>query len=868
MKSARGTVSTSRIWNREPYYLKIPFVCFTTGMTSGFIGMILSKILDNLGYSGIGGAVAVVLGLPPPLIAAWLLRLNYNYENLERVLAYLKNTLFTSSLVNIGQETKYKMRDDSIYGLDGTEIVGFEMSLPKELNEDSLEIFHSRFEDILRNLPLGFRVRYCRQALPFDARTPKEKLLRHNRSFLVFDVFPSSFAYKAFMERLGGLSSSLFRRLSGDEMMALPQKMIDPLCEPKPFDESHSWYKSPIAVMHDQALLHIGDIENRAMMLSLTDLPEEVGNDIQRIYDHLNKAVGTVVITYQTLANEFFLPTAKKSMIDKIAEKLPFGKGARKTWIDEEDRVRLRVHVSALLHGKPDELKQIESDCNDVIGRIAADQRPFLCRDNAFMKKAVLAMLPGMPAAVPFRRKVILKKSEAVRYLPLPIRAGDPAAPLHLRTEANSRFGWDVDTGHPTLVVAKVESGKSTLLQRVNMHHIKKKGKVASFTMEVGGSFESLTEGLAPGYFTLERESDSGELVPLPDHPLRILFSLGAFGKDRAFDWIRSTLAIPASKPLLETCAKSALQKCEHLERYALDDFYVFLEEAINAAYANEVLNEDHSARQLLYKAASYTSERGGTVGRFFNPASPKNLDYTEIHHWYYRQKSASAELDELARPFFNFGLELLSALRKRYETEGQDPRNLLVTIDEVHFILGYIGRDYWIQLNKQGRKQNIGILMATQNMGDVKDKLGEHYEAFLATFLRFVFNHGITNMNDLAKALGKDDQVEIVKKSYTECTRRTEEYRARGIYAWGFINEFSEFNVYILDLDPNEAWEGDTRPTAKYIRRKTIEATGLEYFEACRRLAAYGPKAFHKSNLPDSQYLDEIIRKVRYGNE
>jgi hypothetical protein len=840
-------------------------------MISGAAGMVISKIMDDMGADKLGGVIFILFATLPAIACLWLIKLNYDFENLEHLLAAAKTFLRGRRLVNLGKETRYVMRDESFYGLDGVQVIGFEMLLPDELEDDSVEIFISRFETLLRNLPIGHRIRYYRQSLPFPAKSEKEKILRVNKSYVTFDLFPGtfgSFSQKSFMDNINGLPANIFRPLSKDELMALPQRIINPEAEPQPLGEDHPWYRSPISLMRDQALLHVGAIEDRALLLSLADLPEVVGNDVQKLYDHLNKATGTVAVTFQTLANELFLPTARKKLIERTIRSFFKKTDEDPTYIAPDDQLRLRLHVSAILHGKPEYLQQIESECQDVISRMASNERPVLARDNAFMREAVLAILPGMPASVPFRRKVVLRKSEAVRYLPLPMRAGDPTAPLHLRTEANSRFGWDVDTGHPTLIVAKVESGKSTLMQRVIMKHITKPHRVASFTMEVGGSFEALTEGLAQGYFTLERESETSELVPLPEHPLRVLISFGSYGKERAYAWIKATLGIPSSKPLLENCAKAALEKCDHLERYAMDDFYLFLEEAIDAAYAEQDLNEDHSARQLLYKAAAYTSSKGGTLGRFFNPETPRNIDYTKVHHWYFRQKSASAELDELAMPFFNFGLELLSTIRKRYEPDSTDPRNLLVTIDEVHFILGYIEREYWVQLNKQGRKQNIGVIMATQNMNDIKDKLGDKYEAMLSLFSRFVFNHGISNMRDLAKAVGKDDQVEFVTKSYTECTRRTEEYRARGVYAWGFINEFAEFNVYILDLDRDEVWEGDTRPTAKYIRRKTIAATGLEYFEACRRLAKYGPKAFHKSNLPDDKYLEEIIRKVRYGND
>ena len=849
-------MKTSYRYNRLPEgFLGIKWISIYGGLLALVVSSIISHVYRE--ETRLAGILVVVSTLGVPAIIQWLTGTNYDFEVLEQILARLYSLVLPKKETSF--ERSLSVKNNRLFGLDGVEIRGFRLVLGDDIGDDSIESFHSRMDHMVRNLPVTFRMRVFRKSLAVEGYGEKSKKLRKNDTFVFFDLWPNKSGYRSFEKILNYLPREEFIELSPYETEQAIENLFS---NNQDISIGSSIFKSPVAILREKALVHLSDMSTRAMGLSLASLPKKIDGRFQRFYDILNHAEGFVCVAFESLSNDFFISTAKENIIRKSLKNFD----REELDIDQDSRVRLRMHITSLLQGNENDLKMIESNLANVCHSFDEDYRPVFARDNAFLERLVKSTLPGHVFDIPYRKKLVLNKREASLFLPMPLRSGDRQSPVRLRTEANSDFGWDVDTGHPTLVLAKVESGKSTLLGHVVSSHIGKQGEVASFTIEVGASFEFLSESLSDVNLFLERDQ-TGSLVPLEDDPLRILLSFGDNGKSQARDWICDLIGIDESHPRLQNLVVKALDDLVHDEQYDLNYFYEMFKGYVGDAYSGA--DESHSSQKALFCLSKYVGD--GIYANFFNPDAPKKSDYSETKHFYIRQSSASRESDDLAQPFFNFALRLLTLVRHDFEPNGSRPHNTLVVIDEIHFLLGYISRSYWIDLNKQARKQNIGVIAAMQNITDVVDQLGEYATAFLGSFSRFCFYHGISDISLFVKALGKQGRDEEIEAQFSECSRRIEKYRAPSDpsekqYSWGFVNEFGEFSILFLDLNPDEVWQIDTRPAAKYIRSQITRKTGLSFFESCQRLAEKGPKRFHKSKIPSREDIDRICHEVIYG--
>ena len=165
MKSARKLIVSSKKWNKDPEFLfGLRWFSFNTGIVSALFVVILAHMLKDVAGS-IGGLILLAGVCLPVFTAQWLIGKNYDFENLEILKSQILEKIQKRKPIHLGNEMEIKEQDDGLYGYDGVEIIGFEVNLPEELNEDSVEIFLSKFEDLLKNLPIGFRLRFYRQSL-------------------------------------------------------------------------------------------------------------------------------------------------------------------------------------------------------------------------------------------------------------------------------------------------------------------------------------------------------------------------------------------------------------------------------------------------------------------------------------------------------------------------------------------------------------------------------------------------------------------------------------------------------------------------------------------------------------------------------
>lgn len=830
-----------------------------------------------------------------------LIGTNYDYENLEKRLFAFKTWLSTGrtflpksfvfraskessedSFVATRSASKSKANDNvskkgrsqrggvggqSVFGFTGAEVMAFELNLRESENDKlGVENFLSRLETLLADLPKHNIIRIYRVSMDQDSSTQARagKKSKNNVSFMTIDLLSSSVHYSSFRERLKNLPQDMFRPLDLDEFQKLFCRVLRPSWQIKDDFDFESWYLSPLRLLQKKALIHAGDHVERALSISLAQLPRQVDDRFRSLFDKMSQETGTVMVSYEKLGTKVHWNNFKNRKI-KEEKDLDVQEGAKDNRKDHATQIRF--HLFSLTHAEPERLRMIESDLLSECARLPFEQRPVFARDAANMDSVLSCLTPGNTINVPFRKQILLDRREALLYAPVPVRSGDQRAPTKLRTECGSSFGWDVDTGHPTLILSKVEGGKSTLLGVTTINHITKDAQVASVVFEFGSSFEVLEDGLCDICFSLERvkgeDLDKKKMKPLPDHPLHVLMAFGEAGKSVAAQWLERLMKVGEDRSVLREIISSCLEVMDEKEEYDLDTFYTLFTDACKKSF-KEVIST-HSSKVAILNLKPYTSS--GVYGEFFTPKvvlTRQRADkYKNIHHWYFRQKASSTIELEVSEAFFGFATGVVSLLKARYDVEGKDPRNTLIVYDEWGMISKFIPPEYWQVEQTQGRKQNLGIIYSTQHMSHFESNLPKEIaKSFLGGISRIIFYNGIGNMKKLAEAMDSEDRYEQIGEQFGYCSAKIDEYRNRDEWAWGFINEYNEFSVYFLDLSPLERWEIDTRPMARHIKSKLADKTGWSYRKCCRELSEHFKGKIHKSEI-DLKLSSEILETV-----
>lgn len=830
-------------------------------ITHGIIGLIVGGLLvAQIGFSipGLGPLLTVAIGYFAFSATSKAMGGTYPYQNWERFVLKMSSLISKESTLNLGQHVNLfhdQDLDRLILGFSGTQISAYRIDFE---DEKTLQI---DLAYLLKRLPSGCRLQFLRVA---TKSANKQESLRFTNScqlYVVLEFRLQRFPGNTWQKEASKILNRLGTQLSSEESTQLLKRIVYPGADHS-WEDTSSFFKSPITIMREQALAHVGEIEKRSMVICLAKLPEKVGPNFQKVYGVLNRLPGTISVKFQGIGQQnAFIGLLNHRKISKS--------GRQSVDTKPQERISTSLTLQAIVHGTQEELEGLSEDLSREFAYLPSDEKPTFIQENAYLKQALSNLLPGQPLHIQRRQMLIFNAQEAVSYIPMPLNSGHKSPLIPMRTAQNSIFGFEPSLNHPLYIWAGVGQGKSALMSKILINHIargRRGPRTASFSFEAGGTFKFLRYGLAD--FVLSLDHENGNYLPLSHQPLRVLFSFEQKGFDAAHEWILKLANINPNEAVLSDLVLDALKQCQKENLFMLKDVYSLLSKNISQRF--QTVPADHPAPTCLAKLKNFCAVDGSKYGHIFDPeTSTTSCDYENLNHFYVAQMEAAKVAPELMSAFFSLGTYLLVAVEHKFMPGSKTSATLLVQIDEMHHLADTIGWDTLRQLNSQGRKQRKLLTSASQSLSDsVKEGSDQNRFEFIESFGHFLFAGGIADSNHLLAAMGiKSDDGSIWREFETTLEHLQELRRRDKGYAWGYIDPDQKFHVLMVDLEQTEKWLCASHAASQHLRDRVIKEGGYDYWTACELLAIYGPKTLPVDKDPPETQVQKMFERMwRHG--
>ena len=841
------SIQSSKARNKEHEAIPgIPWLSIGVAICGLFIAVLINTALENETRAL---TMLLVIGLPAIFfqIAQTMVKGDYDYQGFEN----LKVKLFSKvedGIFDLNDDVSFDMEKERLISKEGYDITAVKV----DEHHDAVYI-RSQYRYLLKLLPRYYSISFFRDAAESGISKDLEAQINTCNLYVILEVPQGISEYDDYRKEARNVLNQMGQILTTEELASLLSNVINKGADSlKP--EMTGFFASPMSLIREEAMLHLGDIEDRVLALSLAGLPDRVGDKFQQILNVIGRRPSTISTRFTSLGE----PVAIFEWLDKrLLEK------RTKTKIDDVaqgDRCNLLMTMTVLCHGTKTELEQLMQDLRRQMSYMNGDEIPQIARDNAELKKVLMSIFPGSPDVMPDRRKHKVKNlKEACYYIPLPLDQGVKNPLLQFRTSSNSLFNFSYDAKNPLYIWAGMGKGKTALMSAIQIAHFERSYRgleTLSFTITAGDGFHFLLDGIADLWMILEQD-DHLNWKPLDYHPLEAFFAFGAPGIEKASTWIADICGITDGATILEIANILTNQKDK--EFYRLSEFFMVFEEYVRKKWSDQTVAPDHSSRDYLTKLRNYCDLPNSQYGSIFDPKTTRKIDFNKIKNFYVTQAQAKKEKSEVVTSYFGLAALLFQAWELTTESI------MLVTADELRHMIEIeaLSTDQIEAFGSQGRKQGKFIVMGSQKLSDI----AKFSSDFINMFQHFLFADSgeREHLERILRASSderRDQKIAEFEQSFEEI--KAIRNQGRG-YSWGYIDINSNIHTLMADLNRKTQWLIGSDKPARDLKQDIQKKFRYSYFDTAKILALYGPGKVprEEGDYPTAEVMDLIYDKI-----
>ncbi len=785
------------------------------------------------------------------------------------------------------------------YDLEENEIFGFEIIVK---NDASKMAFQSLSENILKDLKVFDQVQFIRvnKDVKISHVFEKSPILEEKRvkgqHYYIFFTFNDSTSKKK--ENTCKRFELIGRRLSRIEMSAYAEYVFSPR-------RKTSGKETPIFPMSYQFNNNYAETYSDGFVTaasSLAAIPKHyVGENFNEFLNPIKNLDSIVSVKFVNSHNvqtkiKNTLKVFKLEALDlrkKSNQKKSEAYEQRKIDVQEGRSVNLCMSFSIVVFGKMEEVEKGLAELENNADEAEINFRPIFARETNFLKKVLLAVLPGSLLRNSFKDLKVESTEEAFYYLPQPFMENDLSdeRAFPMRTPENSLWLFPYYKPKTTLICGLPGFGKSLLASLFYCANVKSYAKgypAAGFVLDLGDSFLFLEEGLADFILQLNYDNSIGKYKPLEIHPLELFKPFG----DRikyAQKFLCSIMGFDPSDKTSNTASDGevvsdslAIFYNENLTR--ISEFRKILKENLEKFFGNSAQKQNKMANWEEYIARLNIFCKGGINGEIFDPENPKYnaTDIKNIRFFYASKNTQTKDDIELISAFASLVISFADLMEEKFKSGGEnESSNFFYCVDEMQWWSEYMPHSWFRERANQNRKFGASLWLITQNLENLivpkseleKKTISSPY-ALLEAVQRFFFYTLPQNL-DVVKILARESLNEKgiaikngrIEKMYAIANKISEIKNLVSLKKTsidrivGYCDEEMNLMPVCVDIDKEQLWSFTTHDGGRAIRKKALKYSGLSYFETCKMMAKW-PGQVPENQVSKSYELD-ILKTV-----
>ena len=790
----------------------------------------------------------------------------FENENMEKFMIKFKSPLRKKDL-NKEEVAKSVIKNEFDWYLpNGDDLIGFKFV---DYSDFSFETFVTTVMPIL---PKFSSAKFMRIKRP-EKNTPthlKNKNISRSE-YCVFirvpmQIMGNSIQRNELKEKIVSLENNKIKRMSCYEIADITEGVFFPhqigTGNSKPF------FRSDLEIVHGLAKGVFP--EKNIASISLAQLPEKfVGKSFAEVFNAVSEYYGAICATIEKIELSK-ISTAYKHHFNKKHNNMDDENIYLQT---QNDQTPVKLHLGILIHGNEKEIADAIFNIDLACISLGEKHRPIFGQDLGFARKALSVYLPGSRPIVPFRMHTVTSLKELVHYLPKPEYSKQEINPdLIFRTRQNKLFPITHDSKFPTAYISDMGAGKSMLLSLNILAHLKKRDtdQVAGCYIEVGGSFRFLmSRGLADAYFVL-RHLDDGAISPLQDHPLNAFRTFGKKGEEALIQWINQLCGIDEYsieiQQKTEHLVAKAVSQCFEKKIITLLNFHKILYAIIHEEITDISNSDEHIWITFLRNLYRYCDPK--RWGSIFCPKAPSNFDFENARFIYFSSFESKLEPEGVYRPFFSFAVLISNLFAEKYSSNSKNPSRIQFMIDEMHILRKVIPEDLYVDLNSVARKEGKIPMFATQNFSHVmldETRWGSIKKySMIQSIKRLWFYQFPGTETALCQMLGVDEENEMIQ-IIRDISLSNLRLKERGVFSWGYIDEFKNVHQLIIDANTDVLWACTTHPGGIAVREACLDTGLYDYFTTCGLLALNFKNPIPEKSGIAQKTIQQIVEHVMF---
>ena len=839
------TIKTSIEENRErEIFAGFSLYAVKFGLFGVMIGLSLNSYATHL-----SGKPSAFLVLGAGIIAFYLgqklLSGRYDFENREKIMNQVTSTLLPETAeIDLCSEQPVACDSRSISTEKGRRLYMFKFGLVET------SLLHDVAKSLFSRLPTGTEIQFVRQTTQQLSPKGVKSSLQWDL-YLCLDFYDRGSKTDEVVDEQATLLSAVASPLGPKAALEVIRKMAIGESVSQLGDEPQEVaFHAPIALLRKEGKLHSGHPSKASVCFSMANFPELIGPYFQNIIGSFGCVEGSLSVKFTVLRDmDPFSNLVRTRIIEKT--------GGRTKKVDSWSRRRLGLQIGGAFHGDQADLKELGQRVTRAISCVDQPERPFFTRESLYLKATLLSLLPGFGRMLKERVFEVLSEDEAVRFIPETVDHGSTEPTILFEREDGSSFGWLFKAMCPLFIAGKIGAGKSAFISMIIMAFIRigknRKERRATFVLESGGSMKFLSGGIADVEILMKERVDGG-LEPLAHNPVHMLQSLGVKGKIALANWLATISGLG------NIIANTAAIKDILVD----DDSLLTIEDVVKKL--RSVPGRKGNNSEIANSLEIYCSSSNSQESILFDPPPNMEANYSEALHFYCSQIETTDKVASLDGAFIHLAKAVLQATSANFSRPGPQQAAQLIVIDEFQELKSYLDLETLRLINSRARRQEKYIISASQSISDTVDKFSNGNEYHLTgSFLQFFFANSESKPEHwIGAAKNRSNQDEFIEKIEKAAAKRSQLLLERGLYSWCHIDPDKNVNLYILRMSKEDEWLTASFTHAKNLRSMVMERTGLSFWQACKALAAWGPKKLPQDNPYPQESIERLCDKIQ----
>ncbi len=890
---------TSLLRNRPKFFNTVKKKSFTYGFLGFLLGIFFGNIFSHV-ISYLGAILPIFGTIGGIIFGEWYLGGRYDQEKKENIYGCIINKVKRRKLRLSNEkiakfDTKNEIKDETLYDMEGNEIIGFEIIRTDD--PDFENSFKSAVENILKELPALDQVQFIRmnsdikdEQIIYEREILRKKKIKDQRYFIFLSLFNGS--HKKYKDKIKERLEFIGKKMTRKEISKYSQFVFAPL-NPQ-IDVEKPIYPLTYFFGDKEVNAYNGDLVHGAS--SLASLPHLVSSDFNLFYKPLDKLNNIICATFRgqdgvsAKIKELVGILQQEKLTDKKSNAKKLESLEQQTIDAEEGRsVKLSMSINLVVFGDKHEVNKALTELEFKADEYPdSDYRPFFSRENAYLKEALFSILPGSRSFNKFRTQNIYSTLEAFCYVPFPAIKGEfsDKRSFNFRTTENTIWSFPYFDPKSTVIVGLPGNGKSLIAGRLFAHHIemRRKGfKASGFILDLGDSFSFLEDGLADFVLKLNYDNSIGKYKPIDIHPLNLFKPFGDKVK-YAKKFLCQLMGFDPEEPKSQTASDgnvvtSSLNEFYRENLNRLSEFRTILERNLSNYFETISNKELKRSNWDEYKARLDCFCKGGINGDIFDPEEPKynENDIFDIHFFYACKNTQTKDDKTLIAAFASLVLEFGNLLEERFKSGGEnEPSNFFYCIDELQWWRDYIPHSWLRERASQNRKFGASLWLLTQDACDLlipkivleEDRMASEYSLLEAMQRCFFFtlpqNLKVLSilarepLTDLGSAIpnGRIKKMLEIEKSIQIASKYAAKNKVIDRIV-GYCDHLNNMISLYAEYESSFLWASTTHNGGRAIRKKAMKYSGLKIFEVCEKLAKW------EEAIPENQVHEKLEQDI-----